>query len=259
MGSLQCHNRWDHKSAKVQWEPQHMSPLVAAIYSGHTLIIMSLFQDFQDRSSNSTQKNTVASGKVTYDTLTLAVCMDNDSFEILHAAASDEEIKANGHWLLLSALEQRRNDIFKTLVNDPRVELTSRTSISQRESPGRTILTAIARRGDIDSLRSLLELLQTDRRNEIMTLLPDESDEDQCSPLWYAADLGHTEVVEALCSLDPDTIRPQLLCHAKFGVYIIAAAARGGDRRIVEALLKVCLEYADRFCTDNDTPLSMTK
>jgi len=32
------------------------------------------------------------------------VCMDNDSFGILHAAAPDDEIKANGHSVLLSTL-----------------------------------------------------------------------------------------------------------------------------------------------------------
>jgi len=225
-----------------------MSPFLAAIYFKHGPTIKAILQDIlQEQSSNFCKDNAVSSIQdfVTYETLTLALRLANfDTFEFLYNAAPNEEIKMNGNWLLLSALEQRQKDVFKTLVNDPRVELTHRRSDSQYEPRGRTILTEIARRGDVESLRSLLGLLETNRRKEIMTLLHDKGDEEQCSPLWYAADWGHTEVVEALCSLDPDMIRPQLLCLGKFGIHIVATAARGGDRRIMLALLKVCVGCA---------------
>ena len=264
-GSMQCYNWWEqYKSANDQWEPQqHMNPLLAAIYFRHKPTIKALLQDVREGSSNFCKDNAVSSIRenfVTYETLTLAVRMaDFDTFELLLNAAPDDEIKMNGNWLLLYALEQRRKDVFKTLVNDPRVELTHRRSDAQYEPGGRTILTEIARKGEVDSLRFLLGLLQTDRRNEIMTLLHDEGDGEQCSPLWYAAEWGRTEVVEELCSLDPDMIRPQLLCLGKFGIHIVAAAARGGDRRIMVALLKVCPEYVDRRCAGEDTPLTMTR
>lgn len=258
-GSMQCINWWQqYKSAKKVWEPEHMSPLLAAIYFGHEPTIKALLQDILlERSSNFCQNITVPSmGKnvVTYEMLTLAVRWAKlDTFELLHKAALDDELKSNGCWLLLSAISGKRPDIFETLVNDPRVELTHRYSL------GRTILTEIARRGDIKSLRSLLGLLQTDRRSEIMALLHDTGDEEKCSPLWWAANWGHTEVAEALCSLGPDMIRPQLLCPGKFGDHVLGAAARGGDGRIMVALLKVCPEYINRRCAGTVTPLAMTK
>jgi len=70
---------------------------------------------------------------------------------------------------------------------------------------------------------------------------------------------GHTEVVETLCNLDLNLIRPQLLCVGKLGDHIVAAAARGGDHRIMAALLEVCPDYADRPCPGKNTPLGMTK
>lgn len=260
-GSMQCHNWWEqYKSAKEQREPRQMSPLLAAIYFGHEPTVRALIQEFRTRNSISHQSNAVSSGQedfVTYEALSLAVCMENfDIFELLHNAAPDDEIQMNGHWLLLSALERRREDVFKTLVKDPRVVLTHRTTHQVRD---RTILTEIARRGNVENLQSVLRLLQTYRREEIMTLLHDKGDEEHCSPLWYAADWGHTEVVEALCSLDLGMIRPQLDCLGKFGVHVVAAAARGGDRRIMVALLKIYPEYVDRLCSGNDTPLAMTR
>lgn len=156
-------------------------------------------------------------------------------------------------------MERKQKDIFEVLVRDTRVDLTHRRSNGSHESVGRTILTEIAAKGDIESLRSLLVLLQTDRKDEVLALLHDPGDDEHCSPLWYAVKWGHTEIVATLCDLDLEMIRPQLDCDGKFNMHIIAIAAQFGDRRIMEALLKLCPEHADRQCSDKDTPLLLTK
>ena len=261
-GSLQCKNWWEqYKFAHKIWEPEDMSPVLAAIYFGHENVIKALLQDVPgERKYNLCRDNAGSPQQgifVTYEVLTLAIRMISiNSFELLHHAASDDLIKAHGHLILLSAIQERRRDVFGVLISDPRVEIARRMHYGERNQ---TILTKIAWQGDIEGLRCLLRLLQTKRRSEILSLLDDDGDEEQSSPLWYAAQWGHTKVVEALCSLDPDMIHAQLVCPGKFGDHILAAAARNGDAEMMAALLKVCPEYVDRRCSDGDTPLHVAK
>ncbi|KAF2102819.1 hypothetical protein NA57DRAFT_71804 [Rhizodiscina lignyota] len=262
--SKQCDNWWkQYKFAKGQWEPQApeaISPAVAAIYFEHKPVIESLLKDVQKQALDTHQDNAEHLRRedvVNYNTLELAIYMESyEIFKLLYKAATDDEIRTDGAWHLLTALQERREDVVEVLVNDPRVELSRRFS----EHGHKTILTDMAiKKCNVETLRGLLRLLETERRHEIMGLLQDEGDDAQCSPLWYAAYWGHTDFVEALCCLDTDTIRPQLLCPGQDNIHIVATAARRGNRRIVEALLKHCPDYADRRCSDRDTPLSMTR
>jgi ankyrin repeat protein len=249
-GSLQCSNWWKayrYKTGAVA--PKDMNPLLAAVFFGHEPIVNSFLQDVpRERSLNARKDPAVAYGLqhiVTYEMLDLAIHKGNFAiFKLLFRAASDNEIETNGNWLLLTTQEQKQQNIFQTLVDNPRVKLTD------RGYEGKTLLSEIARRGDVESLRSLLALLETAREKEILDLLQQRDFRGRTALSW-AAGSGCMEIVSILRTSN----RIDMHERDNGGRNAISWAAAGGHHEVVHYLIEASPEHADEEDESGWTPL----
>ena len=138
--------------------------------------------------------------------------------------------------------------IFLQLLNDPRVDITS------RDNDGRTCLSYLAQYGATEAIKAILD--RDERQEAVAQLLDDKGDNRGFSPLSYAAWWGnYSSTVRVLC--ETNRVGSQLESKDKLdGDNVFQKAARYGHADVIRELGK---HYPSGVnCRDNTgrTPLS---